>query len=414
MRIQLISNRCGYRPISINQFSTINSPYAFDSFDINIIDLSSDSIWKNENNSTDYCNYYNDFRSLKQIIDSSQESKTVIVLPQNVKFFYAKSYSGKYTKSIQIKDMLHKFTKNILNYLIDIDVFGELFYENSETYLNNVRYESAFVFEVVDLDCNVIAESCGSHKATVIMKKNIVITTLDIFSRDEIIDFLIGAGLIAKKRDEYPAWLKDFEILDDAEQKELIAEKKAQIEEANLAIQSAEDKLNENLEFKSILYENGDLLVEHVYKILQEVLNKDMSNFIDEKKEDFNVSFDNVTFIGEIKGVTSNVKSEHISQLDVHCQGYKDKLQEENKEENVKGLLVINPLRNKPLEDREPIHEQQIALAKRNESLIIETELLLELFEKFRNNEITTEKIIEVFSTETGLLKMEVFEQNTT
>ena len=95
--------------------------------------------------------------------------------------------------------------------------------------------------------------------------------------------------------------------------------------------------------------------------------------------------------------------------MDVHCQGYKDKLQEENKEENIKGLLVINPLRSKPLEERVPIHEIQIALAKRNESLIIETKILLELFERFRRGEIDTKKIIEVFSLKTGLLKMEAF-----
>jgi hypothetical protein len=306
--------------------------------------------------------------------------------------------------------MLPDFSQSILSHILEMNKFGNLLYENSKTQIKNKDFSSAFVFEKIKVPCKELAKSIGSNKATVVSNDNIIITTLDICnSTDQLIDFLKVIGLYNDNKEPIPEWLKDYEILDDSEQKELIAEKKAQIKEANRAIQSAEDKLNENLEFKSILYENGDLLVEHVYKILQEVLNKDMSNFIDEKKEDFNVSFDNVTYIGEIKGVTSNVKSEHISQLDVHCQGYKDKLQEENKEENVKGLLVINPLRNKPLEDREPIHEQQIALAKRNESLIIETELLLELFEKFRNNEITTEKIIEVFSTETGLLKMEAF-----
>ena len=79
--------------------------------------------------------------------------------------------------------------------------------------------------------------------------------------------------------------------------------------------------------------------------------------------------------------ITSNVKSEHISQLDVHFQTYKDKLTEEEREENVHQLLIINPFRTKPLEEREPVNQQQIDLAERNGCLIIETNTLLRIFE---------------------------------
>ncbi|MEE3333174.1 MAG: hypothetical protein VZR54_02745 [Ruminococcus sp.] len=411
MKIQLITERKNIDSDRIT-VSTFNKPMTFDSFDINIIDLSCAQIWYNNENNLLQCNYINDFKSLNRIIKSSK-NLVVIILPQNNSYKYyctryiSENYNYKYSK--QLKDMLPEYI-NIVGEIINLNQFGKLLYENSETQINGKAFPSAFVFERTNTLCEKLAKSTGSNKATVISEDNIIITTLDICnSTDQLIDFIKGIGLYNDDKEPIPEWLKDYEILDDAKQKKLIADKKAQIEEAENSIETAENRLKENENYKSILYENGDSLVEHVYKILQEVLNKDMSNFIDEKKEDFNVSFDNVTFIGEIKGVTSNVKSEHISQLDVHCQGYKDKLQEENKEENVKGLLVINPLRSKPLEEREPIHEIQIALAKRNESLIIETKILLELFERFRRGEIDTKKIIEVFSLKTGLLKMEAF-----
>ena len=94
--------------------------------------------------------------------------------------------------------------------------------------------------------------------------------------------------------------------------------------------------------FKSILYENGDSLVRVVFDILEQVMNYSLAGFIDEKKEDFKIALPDITFIGEIKGITSNVRSEHISQLDVHCQSYIDDLDEEGKSENVKGIVVFD------------------------------------------------------------------------
>jgi hypothetical protein len=70
-------------------------------------------------------------------------------------------------------------------------------------------------------------------------------------------------------------------------------------------------------------------------------------------------------------------------------------------------ILIINHQRNKPLENREPINENQINLSKRNGSLIIETITLLELFEKFKFGEITSEECIEMLSQNTGLLRLE-------
>ena len=97
-------------------------------------------------------------------------------------------------------------------------------------------------------------------------------------------------------------------------------------------------KLKENLRYKSILYSNGDDLVRVVFEILENILDCDLSKFEDIKKEDFLIKKDNYTFIGEIKGVTSNVKNEHISQVDVHYQKYMDKLNEEKIQERVKEL----------------------------------------------------------------------------
>lgn len=117
------------------------------------------------------------------------------------------------------------------------------------------------------------------------------------------------------------------------------------------------------------------------------------------------------TFIGEIKGVTSNIKSEYVSQVDVHYHGYMDELEERKQEENVRQMLIVNPFRTKPIAERDPVDQRQIDLATRNGCLIIETNTLLRIFEKFRRNEMTTEQCISVFGTTTGLLHVSDFEK---
>ena len=131
-----------------------------------------------------------------------------------------------------------------------------------------------------------------------------------------------------------------------------------------------------------------------------------MSNFKDEKKEDFLIISNEITFIGEIKGISTNVNNGNVSQLEVHYQGYIDQLTEEGKTENVKALLIINPSRTKPISERDLVHETQIKLAERNGSLIITTEQLLKTFEKLLQGDITPKQISERFKEEKGLFKL--------
>ena len=147
-----------------------------------------------------------------------------------------------------------------------------------------------------------------------------------------------------------------------------------------------------------------------VFDILEKMLAYDLSGFQDEKREDFLIKLPECTFIGEIKGVTSNVKNEHISQIDLHHSSYIDALEEQDIHETVKQILIINPFRTKPLGERDPVHTAQIDLAIRNNCLIIETSTLLRIFEKFCRGEVTTQKCKNVFASNSGLLRLEEFD----
>ena len=387
------------------EINSISNPKSFDQFKINIINLNNPKIWRYDRIGTRHVNTINDFHSLGKILTNSSNAKNIILLPQNKIFKSELTMSpDTYRYSVPLKDILKDLTGNILFPILQFPY--TLMFESTVTNINGINIEGAFYF--FNEDSRRVTQSIGSSKTTTIkIGENIYVSTLNLDNLNNLKEFIRFLGLVDEK-EIIPEWIHDISFLDDDRLEKNIKDNKENISELEKEIQLSENKLAQNLRYKSILYTNGNELVDVVFEMLELLFNTDLGNFIDKKNEDFIVKFENITFIGEIKGVTSNVRSEHISQLDVHYQNYLDELQEEDniKKEFVKSILVINHQRNKSIDSRQPIHENQIALANRNESLIIESSTLLDIFEKFKNQEISTDEIKEIFQSQSGLLKM--------
>lgn len=389
--------------VTINNFHDSQS---LDEFEINIIDLNDSRIWQNEGSTYDSCNCLNDLKSIYSMIINTSKTNIIFLFPQNIFFEYSRqriptTYQYRYTKKCELKNMIFGM-KQILNYLYNgIDQLN-IIYENTKTQIGEKNISASFYF--VDIDS--LSKSIGSDKTTTIKFDKVILSTLNITSYDEVISFLKHIHLISKK-EEVPKWLKEEKMFDDQKQLDLIEEKSQIIEDANKDIEKAKKILNKNEKYKSILYTSGDELVDVIFEILQQMLGCDLSHFIDEKKEDFNFELNNKIYLGEIKGITSNVKSGNVTQLEVHVQNYLDDHQSE--QDNIIALLIINHQRKRPLSDREEVHDTQINLAERNGSLIVETITLLKMFEKYLNGTLTREKCIEILTNNTGLLSTDNF-----
>lgn len=400
-KFQLIT----YNPELFNNFeqdfdiSNFNNLKSLDNYDINIFDLSSEGIWQNKN-SYDSCPSTNtllssDFYSIKKMIKNSNKTKIIIILPQNIYF------QGR----IQLKDMIPTF-KKIIDQLIVFD-FISLEYENNDTLINNKECSSAFYF-INNIGQN-ITKSRNSEKITTISIDNVVITTLNLLENNDtsvLFDFFEEAHLIDEGK-KYPDWLEAYNFADDEIQYNKIEQAKSQIEVQKSIIANANEVLMKNLRYKSILFTNSADLVKVVFEILEYIFDISLADFKDDGKEDFLFKKDDITFIGEIKGVTSNVKNEHISQLDVHCSKYMDKLQEENITENIKKILIINYERTRDINIRNEINEMQINLAEKQNTLIIDTQKLLMIFEKLLNNELSKNKVIDYIKKHSGVVVLD-------
>lgn len=405
MKIQVISHDKTIRYGNEHEYtySPLSEPISLDAFDLNIISLQTPELWRHSDSDKNSIDDINDFESLHCLLNSYKKTSVIICFPQNYRFYWYQN-GVSYRYSILIKDMIPNLI-SCLSYLFPSGNSYKLVYENSTTLCGKTKFAAPFYFDHVENLTPSITKSEGSENSTTILyKHNLFFTTLDLsLPNTSINEFLKELGLIDNKS-ETPQWIHDYKFLDDEKQEKIVYDATEEIRKQNDYIKNANEKLEDNLRYKTILFETGSNLVNIVFDILQKILNYDLSSFVDKKQEDFKIVLPNVTFIGEIKGITSNVKNENISQLDVHCQTYIDSLDEDNKTETVKGILIITPLRNKPLNEREDIHEKQIQLAMRNGSLIITTETLLQLFMAFLNKQITTDKIIELLKTKTGLL----------
>lgn len=388
------------RNIEVN---SIHDAKSLDDFDINIIDLNDADMWECKASSPGTIDSIADIKSMSTMIANSKKTTIVVLLPQNLRYKF--SYTaplhekGKYLRSYELKDVIDLVLWKVVETLLNKTFATEILYENTETKIGNLNIKAAFYFN--NENGTALIKST-SGKNVVRKYKNTIATTLYLENYEQINEFLKEMGLISEKQ-EIPKWMEEVQMFDDVQQIDLIRENREKIQKAEQEINKARKVMDQNSRYKSILYTTGDKLVEVVLEILGQLLNHDFSQFEDKKNEDFLAEIGSDVFIGEIKGVNHNVKSENISQLDVHYQGYLDN--NEKQPENVHALLIMNHQKNKPIADREPVHERQVALAVRNGSLIIDTYMLLKLFEKFKRNEISTEGCKDILKNNIGILK---------
>ena len=393
--------------------SKLSNPQSLDEFDVNIIDLNSKYLWTNKENSKQSIDSKNDFMHLRSMLTNSQNTVAVVAFPQNVTFRFLHNAYG-YQHEVELKNCLDMITEYIIPLLIPSSIsrfdYGLLF-ENNTTIIEDLEFNASFYFNNA-IEDNALTRSRKSGKVTTIRpqeQEQYVITTLNIL-KDELHlwAFLRKCKLISA-REEYPQWLLDYPVLDDMQLKNLIETNESKIKDIENEISVMKEKLSDNEKYKSILFETGNALTSAVSKILEEVLKIDLTNFVDKNDEDFLISVnEELEFIGEIKGVTSNAKSDHVTQLDVHYQNYLEKLNEEGKGKYVKALLIINSFRTKPPCERDPIHQTQINLAMRNQSPIIETKTLLEIYEYHVGGRMKSEKCRDMLRNNTGLLDMKI------
>ena len=373
--------------------TSFKNPISFDNFDINIINLSSEEIWVTRHVNFENTLHTADFKNIREMIFDSKTSKIILVFPQNIEFSITTD-KIKPRKLQYVSDKIHKNIEYIYPYIPDVG------YEKNFKKINGKRFSADFYLKMCG--ATLIFSDKSEKPLAVIQNDRIISTTLKINNIDYLFDFLTEIGLINPKI-KVPYWFNKINMFDDLNQKRLIEENTNKIHELETKNKEAQEKLDKNNEYKSILYKQSKPLENAVKSIIEELLDYDLSDFEDIGHEDFLIELDDVTFIGEIKGTKKNITNNHLSNLDVHFTRRQGKI----KNENLQPILIANRFIERPIENREPVNHEQIKCAEtKYKCLIIDSLELLKLFEKFKKGEIDTEEIKNRFNDEIGLFKL--------
>lgn len=403
MKIQVITTEIEKYNDEMIESNPFDKPESLDCYDINVIDLNNENVWYNDERNINDIYIGIDLIHIGKMIQNSKKTKFVFLLPQNYTYYYDHDEDINGIMGYQSSEPL----KNILNFIEDY-IVNEFFsygisleFEPNKTKINNEEITSDFYFPY---DHNGLTRSIGSDKATTIYD-TYCFTTLDLRDGNQLMNLLSMVKLTSEKSN-IPEWFDDINFNDDITIKDSIENNVIEIRKLEQQILESNIKLEQNNRYKSILYSNSDELVEVVFEMLAEMLEYDFTDFVDEKKEDFLIKLDNLVMVGEIKGVGKNVKAENLSQLEKHFQDYLEVVSESEKKDDRKVIqvLIINHQRNQKPEERQPIHANQLKLADRYGTSIIETTTLLKIYEMFKNDKIAKEEVVKLISENTGKL----------
>lgn len=407
MKIQLINylgkNDKNYNVAECNSFGNAMS---LDMYDLNIIDLSSEYLWRNNNYTPDYniLSSDNDLKTLKYSIIDSQSTKFIYILPKNILFYTG----GSYHSSKLLKDISNKFLQHLRKIAETNDV--TIYYEKTVTTIENTKIGADFYFYPISLYNSMLINGNGenavnlenkiysddSNKLVSYTDGRYTLTTLQ-FEDGEALNKYLNQIYKNDSKEEYPEWFEEISFFDDNVQKEAIETEKRRIAESKQKIELAQEKLKENKHFESILFKTGQALEEILVSMLKEMFDIN-SEFIDTKDEDFSFEKNGIHYLFEFKGLTKDVKKSKISQLTTHAYKYAE--QNEIADDSIKRIMIVTRYKDKAPKDRLPISHNVIEVAKNsmNNVLIIDTVQFLKIFEKYRSGELSSEQCLELFN----------------
>lgn len=393
------------KDIDVTTFSDYES---FDRYNINIINLNSPDIWKFKGKNISGLNIQDDLIPLKQSIKSSN-AKTIILMPQNYTFYYYMGYMG-YNYDFRESKQLKSISQSISNILNDYicDEILEYTYERCKTTINGFEFNSDFYFNDINTE-DILLTSDKGNKVNTYFYENVIITTLNVFESNskenayEKLNSFITAVCKLQNKETVPPWIEEVKFFDDEKYLDNIEQSKKKIEKLEKEINENKLKLDENNKVKSILYETGTELNKEIVNILEDIL-KEHNEFKDIYEEDYKFISDNTTFIVETKGLNNEVSVQNVTDAFSHLTIYEDKLEQENKVEATKCLFFVASQRKLRISERKKVNQRQETIAKRNNTLIIDTPTFLNIYEDFLNQKISKDEIIKIFKEQFGVI----------
>lgn len=415
MKTQLLVYRqrdCGFTETNDLKIKEFSKASAFDAFELTVIDLQDEHLWKSDYYNDNQLKDHADISSIGQMMLQSNKCKCIVLLPQNCMYSYCYEYDSRaHTKMYKHNMPLKDFIKNLAHSFV-----GELFplplhicFGESKTRLFDRELHSDFSFSTPILPpVNSILESEASTVSAVLLSETLAATALHVNDNDDLLAVVDAIFPAEDSPNRIPEWLDEVVYHDEAAQRARLKEIDEQIVFLGEERKRIEEILSDYRGIKSVLCCKDFDLEKRVRHLLAEIVEVD-EDFEDNKEEDFRFSYDNTLFLIEIKGSNGGLKRQHVSKTYDHVQIKADAMEEEGNSGKLKGVLIFaSQIELKPHE-RDQFPETQITIARKNEIAVLSTETLLRCYEAYVEGRLTSDAFKETLLQTSGFVSLDAF-----
>lgn len=415
MKTQLLVYRqrdCGLtetRDLTIKEFGKAS---AFDAFELTVIDLQDEHLWKSDYKNDKLLKDHADIASIRQMMLLARKSKCLALLPQNCIYShgYGRDYSvgsNRYLKNSPLKNLFWNFKESPIGDLFSLSMpvcFGE-----SKTILSNMELSSDFSFgKPLPVGMKGILESDASTISAVLISDTFAATTLMVKNNSDLLAIVDAIFPTEAQSARIPDWLEEVEFHDEATRRVRMQAIDDQIALLSEERKGIEEVLSDYREIKSVLCSKDFELENKVRHLLAEIVEID-EDFEDNKEEDFRFSYDNTLFLIEIKGSKGGLKRQHVSKTYDHVQIKADAMEEEGNSGKLKGVLIFaSQIELKP-DERDQFPETQITIARKNDIAVLSAETLLRCYEAYVEGRLTSDAFKETLLQTSGLVSLDAF-----
>jgi len=191
-----------------------------------------------------------------------------------------------------------------------------------------------------------------------------------------------------------PEWANQILLPGEKEIKDELSTREADLQDLVSNISQIKEKLANLDRYKILLSGQGPALEKQVASVLGEI------GFAVEQgspgRDDLIITHEDRVAVVEIKGVSKSAAEKHAAQLEKWVSEYLT-----SNEKTCKGILIVNPYHNFPLDERkESFPPQMLTYSKNREHCLITTSQLLGLYIAIKSNPTLREQLInELFET---------------
>lgn len=415
MKTQLLVYRkqgCGFAEttdLTIREFSNAS---AFDAFELTVIDLQDENLWKCDPCDVSLLKDHADIASISQMVLQSKKSECIILLPQNCLYSYSYEYDSRidakrYKRNKLLKDFIKDFADSPICELFPFPLpicFGE-----SKTALADRELHSDFSFSSPILHpIKPLLFSNASTVSAVLISEAFAATTLQVNDNEDLSAVINGIFPTESQLTCVPDWLDEVEFHDETVQRARVKEIDEQMAVLNEEKKGIEKVLSSYRDIKSVLCTKDFDLENNARHLLAEIAEVD-ETFEDNKEEDFNFSYDDTFYLIEIKGSGRGLKRQHISKTYDHVQIKMDEMEAEGDSRKIKGVLIFASQIELRPEERDPFPEKQISIAQRTEIAVLSTETLLRCYEAYIEGRLISDAFKGTLRQSSGLISPDAF-----